>query len=152
MPRSSPDIAQRQAQARAQASQAQRPAIDPQVSAWVTANAGTGKTKVLTDRLLRLLLSGTPPSKILCLTFTKAAAAETRNRLSDALGILHKDGVALRATFIVDPDGIIRWVNVNDLSVGRNVDETLRVLDALQTDELCPCNWEKGEKTLGSAA
>src|SRR5690606_22680681 len=63
-----------------------RPAIDPQISAWVTANAGTGKTKVLTDRLLRLLLSGTPPSKILCLTFTKAAAAEMRNRLSDALG------------------------------------------------------------------
>ncbi|MCG3162174.1 MAG: Alkyl hydroperoxide reductase C [Acidobacteria bacterium] len=79
--------------------------------------------------------------------------ADTKRELSSALGILHKEeGVALRATFIVDPDGIIRWVNVNDLSVGRNVDETLRVLDALQTDELCPCNWEKGEKTLGKAA
>jgi lipoyl-dependent peroxiredoxin subunit C len=79
--------------------------------------------------------------------------ADTRRELSTALGILHKtEGVALRATFIVDPDGIIRWATVNDLSVGRNVDEVIRVLDALQTDELCPCNWTKGEKTLGSAA
>jgi peroxiredoxin (alkyl hydroperoxide reductase subunit C) len=79
--------------------------------------------------------------------------ADTRRELSSALGILHREeGVALRATFIVDPDGVIRWVTVNDLSVGRNVDETLRVLDALQTDELCPCNWKKGEKTLGKAA
>jgi lipoyl-dependent peroxiredoxin subunit C len=79
--------------------------------------------------------------------------ADTKRELSSALGILHKDeGVALRATYIVDPDGIIRWVTVNDLSVGRNVDETLRVLDALQTDELCPCNWQKGERTLGTAA
>ena len=75
--------------------------------------------------------------------------ADTKRELSTALGILHKDaGVALRATFIVDPDGIIRFVSVNDLSVGRNVDEVLRVLDALQTDELCPCNWEKGQETL----
>src|SRR5262249_25454928 len=60
--------------------------------------------------------------------------ADTKRELSERLGILHRqDGVALRATFVVDPEGIIRWVNVNDLSVGRNVDETLRVLDALQT-------------------
>ncbi len=79
--------------------------------------------------------------------------ADTKRELSTALGVLHKeDGVALRATFIVDPDGIIRWVTVNDLSVGRNVDEVLRVLDALQTDELCPCNWKQGEQTLGKAA
>ena len=79
--------------------------------------------------------------------------ADTKKELSQALGILHKtDGVALRATFIVDPQGITRWVSVNDLSVGRNVDEVLRVLDGLQTDELCPCNWKKGEKTLGKAA
>jgi lipoyl-dependent peroxiredoxin subunit C len=79
--------------------------------------------------------------------------ADTKRELSSALGILHKEeGVALRATFIVDPEGVIRWVTVNDLSVGRNVDETLRVLDALQTDELCPCNWKRGEKTLGKAA
>jgi len=48
----------------------------------------------------------------------------------------------------VDPDGIIRFVSVNDLSVGRSVDEVLRVLDALQTDELCPCDWRPGQATL----
>jgi peroxiredoxin (alkyl hydroperoxide reductase subunit C) len=74
--------------------------------------------------------------------------ADTKRELSQALGVLHKDGVPLRATFIVDPEGIIRHVSVNDLSVGRNVDEVLRVLDGLQTDELCPCNWKKGEPTL----
>jgi peroxiredoxin (alkyl hydroperoxide reductase subunit C) len=74
--------------------------------------------------------------------------ADTKRELSEALGVLHRDGVALRATFIVDPDHIIRHVSVNDLSVGRNVDEVLRVLDALQTDELCPCNWKRGEATL----
>jgi alkyl hydroperoxide reductase subunit AhpC len=74
--------------------------------------------------------------------------ADTKRELSQALGILHRDGVPLRATFIVDPEGIIRWVSVNDLSVGRNVPEVLRVLDGLQTDELCPCNWQKGEATL----
>ncbi|HEX7124192.1 MAG TPA: peroxiredoxin [Thermodesulfobacteriota bacterium] len=78
--------------------------------------------------------------------------ADTKRELSTALGVLHKtDGVPLRATFVVDPDGIIRFVSVNDLSVGRNVDEVLRVLDALQTDELCPCNWKKGEPTLAVA-
>jgi len=56
--------------------------------------------------------------------------------------------VPLRATFIVDPEGIIRWASVNDLSVGRNVPEVMRVLDGLQTDELCPCNWKQGEETL----
>ena len=54
----------------------------------------------------------------------------------------------LRATFIVDLQAVIRWASVNDLSVGRNVDEVLRVLDALQTGELCPCNWRAGEPTL----
>ena len=78
--------------------------------------------------------------------------ADTRRELATALGVLHKeDGVALRATFIVDPENVIRHVSVNDLSVGRNVDEVLRVLDALQTDELCPCNWKKGEPTLEAA-
>ena len=78
--------------------------------------------------------------------------ADTKRELAGALGVLHKqDGVALRATFIVDPAGIIRHVSVNDLSVGRNVDETLRTLDALQTDELCPCNWKQGEPTLAGA-
>lgn len=71
--------------------------------------------------------------------------------LAEELGILtEEEKVAYRATYIVDPDGIIRWVCVNDLDVGRNVKEVLRVLDALQTDELCPCNWEKGQKTLSN--
>lgn len=78
--------------------------------------------------------------------------ADTKRELSQALGVLHKDeGVPLRATFVVDPQGVIRHVSVNDLSVGRSVDEILRVLDALQTDELCPCNWKKGEPTLQPA-
>jgi len=75
--------------------------------------------------------------------------ADNKRELSTALGILDpKEGVALRATYIVDPEGVIRNVAVYDLNVGRNVKETLRVLDALQTDELCPCNWEKGQATL----
>ena len=75
--------------------------------------------------------------------------ADTKRELSEALGILHTEaGVDLRATFIVDPEGAIRWINVNDLSVGRNIPETLRVLDALQTGALTPCNWEKGQATL----
>ena len=64
----------------------QRQATAPDQSAWVEANAGTGKTKVLTDRVTRLLLAGVKPERILCLTFTKAAAAEMRNRLSAQLG------------------------------------------------------------------
>jgi alkyl hydroperoxide reductase subunit AhpC len=71
-----------------------------------------------------------------------AMLADIKRELSQELGILDKsEGVCLRATFIVDPEGIIRFVSVNDLSVGRNPQEVLRVLDALQTDELCPCNW-----------
>ncbi|HBH22198.1 MAG TPA: alkyl hydroperoxide reductase [Cytophagales bacterium] len=75
--------------------------------------------------------------------------ADTSKSLAEELGILEaEEKVAYRATFIIDPQGIIRWVSVYDLNVGRNVQEVLRVLDALQTDELCPCNWEKGEETL----
>ena len=75
--------------------------------------------------------------------------ADTKRELSTDLGILHpEEGVALRATFIVDPQRIIRWASVNDLKVGRNVYEVIRVLDALQTDELCPCNWKEGDATL----
>jgi alkyl hydroperoxide reductase subunit AhpC len=70
-------------------------------------------------------------------------------KLTSELGILTgPDQVALRATFIVDPHGMVRWVTVNDLDVGRNVDETVRVLDALQTGELTPCNWKMGEEVL----
>ena len=75
--------------------------------------------------------------------------SDIKRELSEALGILDKDeGVAQRATYIVDPDGIVRFVYVTDLNVGRSPQEVLRVLDALQTDELCPCNWQKGEETL----
>ena len=78
-----------------------------------------------------------------------AMLADLKRELSLALGILDKqEGVCLRATFIVDPEGVIRFASVNDLSVGRNPQEVLRVLDALQTDELCPCNWQKGEEVL----
>jgi len=81
-----------------------------------------------------------------------AMLADIKRELSGSLGILDKqEGVALRATFIVDPEGVIRFVSVNDLSVGRNPQEVLRVLDALQTDELCPCNWQKGEPVLKAA-
>jgi len=75
--------------------------------------------------------------------------ADNKRELSTALGILHKqDGVCLRATYIVDPEGVIRFASANDPDVGRSVDEVLRVLDALQTGELCPCNWQKGQDTL----
>jgi alkyl hydroperoxide reductase subunit AhpC len=75
--------------------------------------------------------------------------SDIRRDLSARLGILDEaEFVAQRATFIVDPHGIIRYVSVNDMSVGRNPKEVLRVLDALQTDELCPCNWEKGKDTI----
>ena len=75
--------------------------------------------------------------------------ADIRRDLCGQLGILdEKAGVAQRATFIVDPENIIRFVYVTDLSVGRNPQEVLRILDALQTDELCPCNWQKGQATL----
>ena len=78
--------------------------------------------------------------------------SDVKRELTSALGILDKRaGVALRATFIVDPQGVIRHVSVNDLDVGRNPQETLRLLDAFQTDELCPCNWQKGQDTLKAA-
>jgi peroxiredoxin (alkyl hydroperoxide reductase subunit C) len=79
--------------------------------------------------------------------------SDTKRELSLALGILDKnEGVPLRATFIVDPEGVIRWASVNDLDVGRSVPEVLRVLDALQTGKLTPCNWQPGERTLSDAS
>lgn len=74
--------------------------------------------------------------------------SDLKRELSAATGVLNGDGVADRATFIVDPDGVVQYVSVTAGSVGRNVEEVLRVLDALQTDELCPCNWRKGAQTL----
>jgi len=78
--------------------------------------------------------------------------ADIKKDLASALGILEpNECVAFRATIITDPDNIVRYVAVNDLNVGRNPQEVLRVLDALQTDELCPCAWTKGEETLKAA-
>jgi peroxiredoxin (alkyl hydroperoxide reductase subunit C) len=78
--------------------------------------------------------------------------ADIKRELSTSLGILDPNaGVSQRATFIVDPKGVIRFVMVTDLSVGRNVQEVLRVLDALQTDGLTPCNWQPGQSTLKAA-
>ena len=79
-------------------------AANPEQSVWVSANAGTGKTHVLINRILRLLLSGTPPHKILCLTFTKAASAEVANRLRDSLG---------------------NWAIMNDLELAKSLESIL---------------------------
>ena len=75
--------------------------------------------------------------------------ADVKRDLCSELGVLDpKEGVAQRATFIVDPEGVIRFVSATDLNVGRNTEEVLRVLDALQMNELCPCNWQRGDPTL----
>ena len=74
--------------------------------------------------------------------------ADTTGSLVDMLGIRSDEGVSLRATFIVDPHNVIQHVSVNNLDVGRNPKDTLRILDALQTDELCACNRPLGGDTL----
>src|SRR5262245_26763467 len=75
--------------------------------------------------------------------------ADVKVALVDQLGVRDPQaGVALRATFIVDPDNVIQHVSVNNLNVGRNPEEALRILDGLQTDELCPCNRAVGGDTL----
>jgi peroxiredoxin (alkyl hydroperoxide reductase subunit C) len=75
--------------------------------------------------------------------------ADTSKSLADALGILEKgEKIAYRVTLITDPKGIVRWICANDLDVGRNVNEVVRVLDALQSGALTPCNWKQGDKTL----
>lgn len=74
------------------------------------------------------------------------------NSLAAELGILEPaERVCMRATFIVDPHNVIQYASVHNLSVGRSVEEVLRTLDAIQSDELCPCNWTKGERTLTPA-
>ena len=75
--------------------------------------------------------------------------ADVQGSLVDQLGVRDPaEGVALRATFVIDPDNVIQHVSVNNLNVGRNPDEILRVLDGLQTDELCPCNRKVGGTTI----
>ena len=78
--------------------------------------------------------------------------ADTSHRLADAFGVLTESGAALRGTFILDPEGILRSMQINDLDVGRNVDETLRTIAALQTGELCPADWRPGELTITQQA
>ena len=79
--------------------------------------------------------------------------SDIKRELSANLGILDPEaGVTLRATFIIDPDNIIQHASVNGLNVGRNPKEILRILDAAQTDELCPCNWNKGDEVLKPAS
>jgi lipoyl-dependent peroxiredoxin subunit C len=75
--------------------------------------------------------------------------ADTNHSLSEAFGVYDAEkGLAYRGVYLIDPNGVVRWMAIHDLGVGRNVDEVLRVLDALQTDKLCPCNWKQGEETL----
>ncbi len=75
--------------------------------------------------------------------------ADMTGKLSADYGVLDEEkGLAYRGIFLIDPRGITRWLAIHDLGVGRNVGEVLRVLDALQTDKLCPCNWTPGDKTL----
>jgi peroxiredoxin (alkyl hydroperoxide reductase subunit C) len=74
--------------------------------------------------------------------------ADTSHQLADAFGVLLEDGTALRGTFIFDPDGMLRSMQINDLDVGRNVEETVRTIAALRTGQLCPADWRPGELTL----
>jgi alkyl hydroperoxide reductase subunit AhpC len=77
--------------------------------------------------------------------------ADTAHQLSRELGVLLPEGAALRATFVIDPDGVVRHMSVNDLEVGRDFGEVLRVLQALRTNELCPAGWRPGEPTLAAS-
>jgi peroxiredoxin (alkyl hydroperoxide reductase subunit C) len=74
--------------------------------------------------------------------------ADTTRRFSEDYGVLLPDGATLRGTFIIDPEGIVQHASVNDLDVGRNADEVLRILQALRTGRLCPAGWKPGEPTL----
>ncbi len=75
--------------------------------------------------------------------------ADPSHALSEAFDVVADDGSALRATFIVDPSGVVRHLQVNDLEVGRNIEETLRLLRAMRTGERCPVAWMPGQETLG---
>jgi alkyl hydroperoxide reductase subunit AhpC len=78
--------------------------------------------------------------------------ADTSLALGGAYGVLEPDGSALRATFVIDPAGVIRHASVSDQAIGRSPGETLRVVHALQTGELCPVDWRPGTPTLRLAA
>lgn len=88
----------------------------------------------------------TNDSKLANLTFP--LISDTSKKLSKKLGILQPGKVAYRATFIVDPEGIIQWVSVNNDGTGRNIAEVLRTLEATQNPGLTACNWEPGQATI----
>lgn len=75
--------------------------------------------------------------------------ADTTHEISQNYNVLGQDGASQRGSFIIDPEGVTRWMMVSDNSVGRSVKEIFRALRALQTGELCPVEWEPGKKTLG---
>ena len=77
--------------------------------------------------------------------------ADTAHDVADAFGVLEADGSALRGTFVIDPEGIVRHTSVTDRSIGRSPDETLRVVQALRTGALCPVAWTPGQPTLKAA-
>jgi peroxiredoxin (alkyl hydroperoxide reductase subunit C) len=77
--------------------------------------------------------------------------ADTSQELALRYGVLLDDGSALRATFVIDPDGVVRHAAATDANVGRSAPETLRILQALQTGELCPADWRPGRATLQAA-
>lgn len=78
--------------------------------------------------------------------------SDMTHEVSEAYGVLiEEEGIALRGTFIIDPEGILQYAGIHSNNVGRSIEETLRVLSALQTGELCPVNWHAGGTTLGKA-
>lgn len=78
--------------------------------------------------------------------------ADVKKQIASDYGVLLEDGVALRATFLIDAEGVVRHQIVNDLGIGRDVDEALRVVDALQhhreSDNVCPAGWKKGDPAM----
>ncbi|MFH1802952.1 MAG: peroxiredoxin [archaeon] len=77
--------------------------------------------------------------------------SDSTHKISEQFNVLQDDGTALRGTFIIDPDGFLKYIVVSDNNVGRSVEETLRVLKALKTGGLCPIEWKPGEKTLNAS-
>ena len=78
-------------------------------------------------------------------------ASDMTKSVSEHYGVLDEDeGMALRALFIVDPEGILRYQVVHDTDIGRSISETIRILEALQTGGLCPVEWQPGQPTLAS--
>jgi peroxiredoxin (alkyl hydroperoxide reductase subunit C) len=109
------------------------------------------------EALNAVVLGGSTDSKFTHLAWTDKIGkinypmlADMTREVSREYGVLIEDqGIALRGLFIIDPDGVLRYQVVHDLNIGRNVDEVIRVLKALQTGELCPVDWEEGMPTLG---